>query len=395
MTISASYPFTLQNGTTADATQVMANFLQIQTDVNTNAAHNGANSDITSITGLTTPLALNQGGTGSTTAAGARTVLGVPGLATANTFTGKLTMSGAAINEAVQVTIASASSVAIGAAVSNSVIITGTTTITSFDTVTAGVHRYVEFSGILTLTHNGTSLILPGAANITTAAGDTAVFESLGSGNWRCMFYSRASGLPIVAAPSTGRLLKINHFTSSGTFTPDTGTTFIIVDVLGGGGGGARGNTGVINCGGSGAGLARKRINSGFSAQAYVIGTGGAGAGSDGVNGSAGVDSTFGTVVGVAGLGGVFGSAASAVAGSVGTGGDLNLAGGDGSCTSSATVALSISGAGPIYGASRTIGGINAAGSTGAGFGSGGTGSSTGKAPGAGSDGLIVVWEYS
>lgn len=40
------------------------------------AAKGGANSDITSLTGLTTPLSITQGGTGSTTAAAARTALG-------------------------------------------------------------------------------------------------------------------------------------------------------------------------------------------------------------------------------------------------------------------------------------------------------------------------------
>lgn len=84
MTISASYPYNLQNGTTADATQVMADFLQIQNDVNANAAHNGANSDITSLLGLTTPLSIAQGGTGSTTASAARTALGLGAAAVEN-----------------------------------------------------------------------------------------------------------------------------------------------------------------------------------------------------------------------------------------------------------------------------------------------------------------------
>jgi hypothetical protein len=73
--------------------------------------------------------------------------------------------------------------------------ITGTTTITSFGTVADGQQYTLRFTGILTLTHNATSLILPGAANITTAAGDIAVMMSLGSGNWRCIDYQRASGL--------------------------------------------------------------------------------------------------------------------------------------------------------------------------------------------------------
>ena len=44
---------------------------------NLGAAASGANSDITSLTGLTTALSVAQGGTGSTTASGARTSLGV------------------------------------------------------------------------------------------------------------------------------------------------------------------------------------------------------------------------------------------------------------------------------------------------------------------------------
>lgn len=62
MTIVAALPFTLQNGTTADATQVMADFDAIADDVNANAAHNGVNTDITALTGLTTPLTPTQGG---------------------------------------------------------------------------------------------------------------------------------------------------------------------------------------------------------------------------------------------------------------------------------------------------------------------------------------------
>lgn len=76
MTISPAYPDLLQNGTPADATQVMADFYQIQNDVNANAAHNGDNSDITSLTGLTTPLSVTQGGTGASTAIAALTNLG-------------------------------------------------------------------------------------------------------------------------------------------------------------------------------------------------------------------------------------------------------------------------------------------------------------------------------
>ncbi len=65
MAIIGAFPVILQNGTTADATEVMADFNTIKTDVNNNAAANGANNDITSLAGLTTPLSVSQGGTGS------------------------------------------------------------------------------------------------------------------------------------------------------------------------------------------------------------------------------------------------------------------------------------------------------------------------------------------
>lgn len=102
----------------------------------------------------------------------------------------------AAIDEARATALASAATVNIGAAAGNFLHITGTTTITAFDTVQAGARRRLVFDGVLTLTHNATSLILPGAANITTAAGDAAVFVSEGSGNWRCVAYNRANGRP-------------------------------------------------------------------------------------------------------------------------------------------------------------------------------------------------------
>ncbi len=94
-----------------------------------------------------------------------------------------------------EATVASASTVDLGAQLAPVVNITGTTTITSFGTVAAGTMRRVVFGGALVLTHNGTSLILPGGANITTAAGDSGVFISLGSGNWRCVDFQYGSNI--------------------------------------------------------------------------------------------------------------------------------------------------------------------------------------------------------
>jgi hypothetical protein len=63
--------------------------------------------------------------------------------------------------------------------------ITGTTTITGFGTVRAGIWKILKFEGALTLTHNATSLILLLGANRTTANGDVGIYISEGSGNWR------------------------------------------------------------------------------------------------------------------------------------------------------------------------------------------------------------------
>lgn len=103
------------------------------------------------------------------------------------------------INLAKGADIASGATTDIGAATGNFIDVTGTTTITGLGTIQAGTTRIVRFTGVLILTHNATSLILPGTANITTAVNDRAVFVSLGSGNWICTNYSRASGKPIVS----------------------------------------------------------------------------------------------------------------------------------------------------------------------------------------------------
>jgi hypothetical protein len=64
------------NGPAVDPSFQTLAALGIQTAIGYTPAHAGANSDISSITGLTTPLAINQGGTGANTAAAARAALG-------------------------------------------------------------------------------------------------------------------------------------------------------------------------------------------------------------------------------------------------------------------------------------------------------------------------------
>jgi hypothetical protein len=101
-------------------------------------------------------------------------------------------------------TIASATTCDLSTVSSYVLSVTGTTTITGLGTMAAGVHKILIFAGALTFTHNATTLILPTAASITTAAGDVAIMLSEGSGNWRCISYMRKSGAPLTSVATFG-----------------------------------------------------------------------------------------------------------------------------------------------------------------------------------------------
>lgn len=260
-TIIPAIPDTLVNGTVADANAVMANFTAIQSYVNTNAAANGVNTSITTLSGLTSPPAgagsLLFMGTSTAGTANAPTVpTAYPGgfamvsgtciwwqPSLTNTSTVTLNVNGkgavALLKPSVAGLVALAGGELVGEApipspaltcyngtywvlfnpqasveaplpytaiasaatvtISNSACpafkceITGTTTITAFGaSATVGQVFYLTFGGSLTLTYNATSLILPGAANITTQANDVAQAVYLGSGNWQVLRYTAA-----------------------------------------------------------------------------------------------------------------------------------------------------------------------------------------------------------
>ena len=306
-TISCSLPFQLQNNTTADATQVMANYNALVTCF-TAAASAGVNADITALTALSTPLTPAQGGTpvyiggtstgintvvvtisaptGFTLATGKRltflagftntgaTTLNVNSLGAANVF--RMTPSGAQaltggeivagnITEvlfdgtqfqllstqaqfgglSVPTNVASATTTDVGTVASHFAVITGTTTITSLGSSASTTYPVylLFFTGTLTLTHNASSLILPGSANITTAASDIALGVYIGSGNWRIASYTRSSGKPLVP---TGIAPTYQIFDSgtSQTYTTAAGATWLRIRQVAGGGGSQSGGTG-------------------------------------------------------------------------------------------------------------------------------------------------------
>lgn len=85
----------------------------------------------------------------------------------------------------------------------NVVTLSSTATANTLGTVQAGFIGVVHYGVAITITHNGTSRILPTTANITTAVGDVEIVLSLGSGNWRTISYMRADGTAVGAGAAS------------------------------------------------------------------------------------------------------------------------------------------------------------------------------------------------
>jgi hypothetical protein len=235
----------------------------------------------------------------------------------------------------------------------------------------------------------------------------------------------------VAAAPTggsaDGNLIGIQTITATGagTYTPTAGTASIVIELVGGGGGGGAvasptGSNGAFGIGGGGGGYLRKRLTTAFSGAGYVVGAKGTGGTAGNNNGTIGSDTTFtatgggGTVYTAAGgLAGTSEAAGAvprrsgAVAGGAATNGDINVSGGQskrGLFVSTAIGIGSEGGNGPyaMINASNSVNAVNTsqAGANATGYGGGGNGAiavGTGAAVagGNGSDGMIIIWEYS
>jgi hypothetical protein len=117
--------------------------------------------------------------------------------------------------------LASATTTDLGTALAHTVVITGTTTITSFGTSASLLAPYylIRFTSALQLTYNAVSMQLPGNTNIITSPGDSAIAQYLGNGDWRIAFYQYAT-----SASSSNAKIKPSDTVgalSSTTLVPD------------------------------------------------------------------------------------------------------------------------------------------------------------------------------
>ena len=219
------------------------------------------------------------------------------------------------------------------------------------------------------------------------------------------------------AVPSTagfGGLKSFQIFTSgtAATYTKPGGITSILVEVVGGGGGGG-GSTGgastaSIGAGGGAGGYARLWVPSASATYTYTVGAAGTGGTSGGGGGGTGGTTTFSasSLQATGGFGGngmaAIGAASSSQSiggpGGIGSNGNINAQGAPGSYGSTTLGAVV-----PSFGGSSHYGGGAITTAVGAGtaasnYGSGGGGGysiTTSVAGGAGSAGLIIIWEFS
>lgn len=240
---------------------------------------------------------------------------------------------------------------------------------------------------------------------------DSSGNDVLDNGNTAAILANLKAGL---LSASPGRLLGCRVIASSGVYTPSAGTKSIIVEVQGAGGGGAgAGATSssaiAIGSGGSSGAYAKSLITNLAASYAVVVGLGGSG-GNGSANGLNGGASSFGSLITAnGGFGGGFSNGAPPA---------LNNA--TGSATASGGNLINITGASPVIAMALSLGvciaggggssmlgngggahGTAGGGSPASGYGAGGGGAnayasnSTQYNGAAGSNGVVIVWEYS
>jgi len=113
--------------------------------------------------------------------------------------------------------------------------VTGTTGFAAM-TVAANRHFFLQFDGVLLLTHHATNLDLPGEADITTAAGDVAEFFSTGSNTVQCVNYTKADGTAVVGGAGGGSGTVTSVTAGDGLTQSGSSTVNPTLNVIGGDG---------------------------------------------------------------------------------------------------------------------------------------------------------------
>ncbi|WP_337015381.1 carbohydrate kinase [Pantoea agglomerans] len=245
----------------------------------------------------------------------------------------------------------------------------------------------------------------------------SAVIEAAG------LTLTKSNRAQLLAAMNTlvgpGRLIYVQIFKTSATYTKTTGTKNVIAEVQAAGGSG--GNTGYsgsstvsLATGGSAGGYAKSKLTADqVNGQLITVGTGGKAKAGNPVSGSVGGDSSIGSLVVCKGGSGGYGQeqatppfTCTGVLGGDATGGNIvNTPGGSSEHGVSLSTGSNFVGKGGDSffgkgGFSRANN--NSVGNDATGFGSGGGGavggpnnSSTGYKGGAGADGIVIIWEYA
>ena len=185
----------------------------------------------------------------------------------------------------------------------------------------------------------GAAGTVSGASSATAATNDKVLL--LDTDDSDALIYDTVENIVGLAV---GRLIEVQVFSSSDTWTAPAGANSLEVFVIAGGG--AAGNAGSASAaggaggGGGGGEFAYALLTSGWGAtETITIGAGGAISGSAGGNGSAGGTSSFGALLtAIGGSGGTgsgangsaAGTAAGGAGGTGGTGADISVQGGDG-----------------------------------------------------------------
>jgi hypothetical protein len=113
---------------------------------------------------------------------------------------------------------------------------TGPITDIDFTDAVDGRWAWLIFDSTPTITHNATTLILPGATSITAAAGDRALFIQDATDNVICLEYVRASGNPTMPdTNATHRLILAagSNLTADRTLTITSGDAAHTLDISG------------------------------------------------------------------------------------------------------------------------------------------------------------------